>query len=102
MQRGINAQSIDDDEDEFLGFRAILKRHKRSQQSHVQRMRGNLPSAQSARPLRESAVIANNQEQVQRIKNELAIQRAIRYAVEEKYRPSPRGIKELEPYKNGD
>ena len=63
-------------------------------------MRGNLPSAQSARPLRESAVLANNQEQVQRIKNELAIQRAIRFAVEEKYKPSPRVMKE--PYKNSD
>jgi hypothetical protein len=65
-------------------------------------MRGNLPSSQSARPLRESAVLANNQEQVQRIKNELAIQRAIRFAVEEKYKPSPRGMKQVDSYRNSD
>jgi hypothetical protein len=63
LQRGVDALSIDDDVD-VVGFRAILKRHKKSQMSHIQRMRGNLPSASSARPLRESVVYANNQEEV--------------------------------------
>lgn len=92
LQRGLDVLSVDDEDDDVVGFRAILKRHKKSQMSHIQRMRGYLPSASSARPpLRESVIFQNNQEQAQRQKNDQAIQRAIRNAVNEmpdSYKPS--------------
>ena len=36
----------EDEENQAVGFRAILKRHQESQLNHIERIRRNLPSAQ--------------------------------------------------------
>ena len=41
--------SYDDEENEGIGFRAILKRHKESQLNHIERIRKNLPASSNSR-----------------------------------------------------
>lgn len=78
----------------------MLKRHQESRASHIDRIRKNMPSASSPR---NQMPIAGSEE-VMRLKNELAIQRALRLqrnqAQRNGYRPSAAALNEYTPLKH--
>lgn len=67
-------QAEDEQSEAPQGFRAMLKRHQESRASHIDRIRRNMPTSSSPRSMMPIA----GSEEVMRLKNELAIQRALR------------------------
>ena len=63
----------DDDENEGVGFRAIMKRHKESQLNHIERIRKNLPTSSNSRQRPENGIQPAGTEEIMRLKNELAV-----------------------------
>ena len=88
--------SYDDEENEGSGFRAILKRHKESQLNHIERIRKNLPASSNSRQRPDINIQPAGTEEIMRLKNELAIQRALRNAGQDKvksYKSSAKAMK---------
>lgn len=80
-----------------MGFRAMLQRHQESRLSHVDRIRRNLPPSASPQRQNNCAGI----DEVMRLKNELAIQRALRVQRNKErqngYKPTVKALNEYTP-----
>jgi hypothetical protein len=74
----------------------MLKRHQESHDSHIDRIRRNLPSAQQPRSKLDNLMIAAASEEAMRLKNLNAIQRAIQNDNQngaQQYKPSVNVLK---------
>lgn len=96
LQRGIGQTPTQEENPQ--GFCEMLRRHQESKAGQQKRVRRNIPSAQHPRSKMDDLMAAAASEEVMRVKNENAIQRAMNADQNNKkgaYTPSVQALKKL-------